>query len=92
MGPANSKFSHVRFARPAQPIDATQALNLSAGVSNCKVSCGRWQIAPGRAAPGREVLAAACRKVARCHFKRPSADIVLPLRGVNRLHLCTLLD
>jgi hypothetical protein len=41
MGPANSKFSHVRFARPAQPIDATQALNLSAGVSNCKVSCGR---------------------------------------------------
>ena len=26
---------------PAQPIDATQALNLSAGVSNCKVSRGR---------------------------------------------------
>ena len=24
----------------AQPIDATQALNLSAGVSNCKVSRG----------------------------------------------------
>ncbi len=25
---------------PAQPVDATQALNLSAGVSNCKVSRG----------------------------------------------------
>ncbi len=29
------------FERPAQPVDATQALNLSAGVSNCKVSRGR---------------------------------------------------
>jgi hypothetical protein len=26
------------FWLPAQPVDATQALNLSAGVSNCKVS------------------------------------------------------
>ena len=26
---------------PAQPVDATQALNLSAGVSNCKVCRGR---------------------------------------------------
>jgi hypothetical protein len=26
---------------PAQPVDATQALDLSAGVSNCKVSRGR---------------------------------------------------
>src|ERR1700720_2438036 len=26
---------------PAKPVDATQALNLSAGVSNCKVSRGR---------------------------------------------------
>ncbi len=26
---------------PAQPVDATQASNLSAGVSNCKVSRGR---------------------------------------------------
>src|ERR1700745_790595 len=32
---------NVPFARPAQPVDATQALNLSAGVSNCKVSRGR---------------------------------------------------
>src|SRR5476651_667565 len=32
---------HVRFVLPAQPVDATQALNLSAGVSNCKVSRGR---------------------------------------------------
>src|SRR5258707_2342977 len=32
---------HVRFVQPAQPVDATQALNLSAGVSNCKVSRGR---------------------------------------------------
>jgi peroxiredoxin len=29
------------FYRPAQSVDATQALNLSAGVSNCKVSRGR---------------------------------------------------
>jgi hypothetical protein len=29
------------FGMPAQPVDATQALNLSAGVSNCKVSRGR---------------------------------------------------
>jgi RNA-directed DNA polymerase len=29
------------LAVPAQPVDATQALNLSAGVSNCKVSRGR---------------------------------------------------
>jgi ACS family tartrate transporter-like MFS transporter len=29
------------FVVPAQPVDATQALNLSAGVSNCKVSRGR---------------------------------------------------
>jgi hypothetical protein len=26
---------------PARPVDATQVLNLSAGVSNCKVSRGR---------------------------------------------------
>jgi hypothetical protein len=33
----------VRSSVPAQPVDATQALNLSAGVSNCKVSRGfRW--------------------------------------------------
>ena len=32
---------HVRKVQPAQPVDATQALNLSAGVSNCKVSRGR---------------------------------------------------
>ena len=31
----------VRYRVPAQPVDATQALNLSAGVSNCKVSRGR---------------------------------------------------
>src|SRR4051794_22704500 len=29
------------FGVPAQPVDATQVLNLSAGVSNCKVSRGR---------------------------------------------------
>ena len=33
--------TYVRFGLPAQPVDATQALNLSAGVSNCKVSRGR---------------------------------------------------
>jgi len=37
--PARSSTSV--FGVPAQPVDATQALNLSAGVSNCKVSRGR---------------------------------------------------
>src|SRR5258706_2809577 len=32
---------HVRFVQPAQPVDATHALNLSAAASNCKVSRGR---------------------------------------------------
>jgi hypothetical protein len=31
----------VRFRMPPQPVDATQTLNLSAGVSNCKVLRGR---------------------------------------------------
>ena len=31
----------IPYHLPAQPVDATQALNLSAGVSNCKVSRGR---------------------------------------------------
>ena len=30
-----------QYRLPAQPVAATQALNLSAGVSNCKVSRGR---------------------------------------------------
>ena len=34
-------LANVRFALPAQPVDATQALNLSAGVSNAKVLRGR---------------------------------------------------
>src|SRR5436190_23341379 len=37
----NSRMLNVRSSLPAQPVDATQALNLSAGVSNCKVSRGR---------------------------------------------------
>ena len=41
----------IRYGLPAQPIDATQALNLSAGVSNCKVSRGRKMKNPG-IAPG----------------------------------------
>src|SRR5258706_15624198 len=32
---------NVRSWQPAQPVDATHAVNLSAGVSNCKVSRGR---------------------------------------------------
>jgi len=36
---AQNKLSEKTL--PAQPVDATQALNLSAGVSNCKVSRGR---------------------------------------------------
>jgi hypothetical protein len=38
------KSVFVCFGQPAQPIDATQALNLSAGVSNCKVSRGTLAI------------------------------------------------
>ena len=34
-------LADVRFTLPAQPVDATQALNLSAGVSNPKVLRGR---------------------------------------------------
>ena len=42
MSVAVTKFnSLIPFSLPAQPVDATQALNLSAGVSNCKVSRGR---------------------------------------------------
>jgi len=33
--------TNVPLWLPAQAVDATQALNLSAGVSNCKVSRGR---------------------------------------------------
>ena len=33
--------SYVRNSLPAQPVDATQVLNLSAGVSNAKVFRGR---------------------------------------------------
>jgi hypothetical protein len=36
-----SQGKMVFFQVQAQPVDATQALNLSAGVSNCKVSRGR---------------------------------------------------
>src|ERR1700730_4463557 len=32
------RHANVQSRVPAQPVDATQALNLSAGVSNCKVS------------------------------------------------------
>jgi hypothetical protein len=35
------RSAHACAAMPAQSVDATQALNLSAGVSNCKVSRGR---------------------------------------------------
>src|SRR6266436_9570033 len=38
---AAGMLTDVRFRVPAQPVDATQALNLSAGVSNPKVSRGR---------------------------------------------------
>src|SRR5229473_7536963 len=34
-------YGDVRCWLPAQPVDATQALNLSAGVSNAKVLRGR---------------------------------------------------
>jgi hypothetical protein len=40
-GGTSSRYSHVRYALPAQPVDATQVLNLSAGVSNAKVFRGR---------------------------------------------------
>jgi hypothetical protein len=35
------RAGHVRFVLPAQPVDATQALNFSAGVSNPRVLRGR---------------------------------------------------
>jgi hypothetical protein len=38
---STSALPSSAFGLPAQPVDATQALNLSAGVSNCKVSRGR---------------------------------------------------
>jgi hypothetical protein len=45
VGGPTRRFCDVRdmsgLPLPAQPVDATQALNLSAGVSNCKVSRGR---------------------------------------------------
>ena len=41
LGKAHSEQMTSAIQLPAQPIDATQALNLSAGVSNCKVSRGR---------------------------------------------------
>ena len=37
----SDRSGYVRFALLAQPVDATQALNLSAGVSNSKVLRGR---------------------------------------------------
>jgi hypothetical protein len=39
-GPSHQRWVSANGV-PAQPVDATQALNLSAGVSNCKVSRGR---------------------------------------------------
>ena len=41
LGLNNHALFLVAIGLPAQPIDATQVLNLSAGVSNCKVSRGR---------------------------------------------------
>jgi hypothetical protein len=38
---ADAVMDYWHLSLPAQPVDATQALNLSAGVSNCKVSRGR---------------------------------------------------
>ena len=43
---------------PAQPVDATQALNLSAGVSNFKVSRGRSFILGSLAEFERELIIA----------------------------------
>src|SRR6266478_3555435 len=40
-GKAQCEHMTSALPLPAQPVDATQALNLSAGVSNCKVSRGR---------------------------------------------------
>jgi hypothetical protein len=39
--PMTGQLAFSEIPLPAQPVDATQALNLSAGVSNCKVSRGR---------------------------------------------------
>ncbi len=37
----NFERENIRYRLPAQPVDATQALNLSAGVSNAMVLRGR---------------------------------------------------
>jgi hypothetical protein len=37
----NRRNQNGKWHLPAQPVDATHALNLSAGVSNCEVSHGR---------------------------------------------------
>ena len=41
LSPVPGKPGVFGYGLPAQLVDATQALNLSAGVSNCKVSRGR---------------------------------------------------
>jgi len=41
LGVKGDRLAMSDLSRPAQSVDATQALNLSAGVSNCKVSRGR---------------------------------------------------
>jgi hypothetical protein len=44
IGPSRQFLSRIEMSEIrgwSQPVDATQALNLSAGVSNCKVSRGR---------------------------------------------------
>ena len=40
-GITRAEHNESAILLPAQLVDATQALNLSAGVSNCKVSRGR---------------------------------------------------
>ena len=61
---------NVRFGLRGQPVDTTQALNLSAGVSNSNVSRGRsYQI---KTAP--EGAAIACLYIQLCFFATSEAD------------------
>src|ERR1700722_16932538 len=65
---------NVRSWQPAQPVDATQALNLSAGVSNCMVSRGSllvWfkaQTASARPRAGAVPLVPARGRLNRLRF------------------------
>jgi hypothetical protein len=68
---------------PAQPVDATQALSLSAGVSNCKVSRGRSLIRPATrcSTPRRTTIQAPSRRTYSSDPRRPTQAAGLMTRS-----------